>query len=124
MSDNQQYNNQIMTENMEAIIDKYFDNLVINPVALHNAFPKLSKKTGIAVSGSVLGAGYDLRYKNYKNPPPHWDSTYAQKIDGKLSYAPSQPHFSTWQYPNGVGAVRTVLKFSQKEIHVCLSGNL
>ena len=105
-----------MTENIDTIIHKYFDNLIINPVALQNAFPKLSEKTGIAVSGSVLGPGYDLRYKNYKNPPPHWNSTYAN--------APKQPHPSTWQYPIGAGAVRTILKLSQKEINKLQDGTI
>ena len=114
-----------MTENMEAIIDKYFDNLVINPIALHNAFPKLYKKTRIVVSGSVCGPDYYVRYKDYKNPPPHWNSSYAQNIGGKLSYAPSQPHFSTWQYPNdSYLAVRTVLKLSQKEMNKLQDGTI
>ena len=55
-----------MTENMDTIIHKYFDNLIINPVALQNAFPKLSKKTGIIISGSVFGPDYYVIWKDYK----------------------------------------------------------
>ena len=106
---------------MEAMIHKYFDNLVINPVALHNAFPKLSRKTGIVVQpGSIFGPGYDIHYYTYKKPPPHWQRHRSREYE----CSPAQPHFSRWQYPIGAGAVRTILKLSQKEINKLQDGTI